>query len=189
MAHKPNSARGDWAKQVRFDMAFAEKTLLKNGDVGRMFVIHAKDAQHAMLAPWNSREEKFRMLQMVRAYCIAVDAVAVSFISEAWVRSVMRAHGESEAEFHERSEAVRPSEAEDRREVVMCVVMYREAGERHVLSEAREIQRRANGKPDGLTPYRQLETLDVVGGDVIGVFPKYPPTPEMRAMARLALGI
>lgn len=187
MAHKPNSARGDWAKQVRFDMAFAERTLLKQGDVRRMFVIHAKDALHAI--PWNGADEKKEMLKFVRAYCIALDAEAVSFISEAWVRSVMRAHGESEAEYQERVDAVPPSEAEDRREVVLCIVMYREAGERHVLSEAREIQRRANGKPDGLTPYRTLDTLEAVGGDVIDVFPRQAPTEEMRAMARIALGV
>jgi len=189
MAHKPNSARGDWEKQVRFDMQFAEKTLLKNGDVGRMFVIHTKDAQHVMAAPWNSAAEKRQMLTMVRAYCIAVDAEALSFISEAWVRSVFRAHGETEAEFNTRVDAVAPRDAEDRREVVICMVIYREAGERHAVSDTREITRRDNGKPEGLAPFGQASGLDSLGGDVIEVFPKYPPTPEMRAMARLALGI
>jgi hypothetical protein len=186
---KPNSARGDWEKQVRFDMAFAERMLLKQGDVGRMFVIHAKDAQHVMAAPWHSAAEKRQMLTMVRAYCIAVDAEALSFISEAWVRSVFRAHGETEAEFNTRVDAVAPRDAEDRREVVICMVIYREAGERHAVSDTREITRRDNGKPEGLAPFSKTSGLDALGGGIIETFPRWPASPEQRDLARIALGI
>jgi hypothetical protein len=190
MAHKPNSARGDWEKQVRFDMAFAERMLLKQGDVGRMFVMHAKDAQHVMAAPWKGNDEKARILTMVRAYCIAYDAEALSFISEAWIRHLDRAPGETEAEFRARSNAIRPSEAEDRREVVMVVIMYRDAaGERQIVSDTREITRRDNGKPDGLTPYRMNEGMDMLSGGIIETFPRWPASPEQRDLARIALGI
>ena len=77
MAHKPNSARGDWAKQLRFDMMFAEKTLLKGGEVRTMFVVHAKGEKHVIAAPWRDDEEKAALLDMIRAYCIAHDAEAV----------------------------------------------------------------------------------------------------------------
>jgi hypothetical protein len=190
MAHKPNSARGDWAKQVRFDMAFAEKRLVQHGGVGRMFVVHCKDTLYAMPAPWESADEKADMIKMVRAYCIAHDAQALSFISEAWIRHLHQAPGETEEEFQARIDAVRPRDAEDRREVVMVMTMFRdEGGQRQILSDTREIQRRANGKPEGLTPYRLNRGVDIIGGGVVEAFPEWQPSPEHRLLARMALGI
>ncbi len=44
MTHRIKSARGDWAKQLRWDMQFAERTLVKQGGVNAMYVVHTKDA-------------------------------------------------------------------------------------------------------------------------------------------------
>jgi hypothetical protein len=189
MSLKPTSARGDWIKQVRFDMTFAEKTLMKDGDVGRMFVVHTKDAaKHVIAAPWDSDDEKAALIDMVRTYCIAYDAAALSFISEAWIRYLKRAPSETEEEFEARKDAVRPRDAEDRREVLTVMTMYRDgAGERRVVSDTREIQRSRDGKPSGLTPFRLNRGMDVIGGDAVEAFPEFPPSPAQRHAAQMML--
>jgi hypothetical protein len=179
----------DWVKQVRFDMTFAEKTLMKDGDVGRMFVVHTKgEAKHVIAAPWRNDDEKAALIDMVRTYCIAYDAAALSFISEAWVRYLKQAPGETDDEFEARQNAVRVRDAEDRREVVMVMTMYRDgAGERHIVSDTREIQRRRDGKPSGLAPYRLNRGMDVLGGDIVEAFPEFTPSPAQRHAAQMML--
>jgi hypothetical protein len=186
---KPTSARGDWVKQLRFDMMFAEKTLLKSGEVSTMVVVHAKGEKHVIAAPWHNDEEKAALLEMINAYCIAHEAEALTYISEAWVRYVQKAPGETEAEYQARKE-VRPRDAEDRREVVIVMIMYRDdGGERQVVSDTKEIVRRANGKPDGLKPYRLNGGMDVLGGAIVEAFPEWPPSSAERIAAEAILKV
>jgi hypothetical protein len=181
---KPKSARGDWTKQLRFDMAYAEKTLLKDGEVGSMFVVHAKERMHLIAAPWRDEGEKAAILDLVRAYCIAEDAAALTYLSEAWTRHMQQAPNETEAEFRARIDAVRPRDAEDRREMVLVMTMFRDdAGERQVVSDSREIERRANGKPSGLKPHRVNKGWDVLAGAIVDAFPQWPPSPAEREAA------
>lgn len=190
MSRKPKTApRGDWAKQLRFDMAFAEKVLLDRGEVSAMFIVHTKNGVHALVTPWKDDDEKAQCRRIVQLYCVAHDAVALTFITEAWVRSMAKAHGETDAEFDDRVSAVRPSQAEDRREVVMVVIAYRDAaGERKVLFESREIQRRANGKPCGLVSFREIEMNDGnLEGRMVDVLPEQPPDALQRSAAHMLL--
>jgi hypothetical protein len=188
MTARPNSAKGDWIKQLRFDMAFAERTLLEQGEVSAMFVVHTKDAKHVIGAPARDDAEKRVMLAMVRAYCIALDAQALTFVSEAWLRSVQRAPNETEREFQARTNAVRPREAEDRVEVVMVVLAFRDgAGERQIVSDTKEIERRANGKPSGLKPYQVGGQARGWSGRMVDIFPEEAPTEVERLAARAVL--
>lgn len=185
---KPNDARGDAAKQLRFDIAFAEKTLLKRGHLGVMFVVHTKDKKHIIATPWQDDDEKAAYLEMVRAYCIAHDAEALSYIGEAWARYMEQAPNETAAEFDSRVHAVRPRDAEDRREVVMVIILFRDdAGQRQMMSESREIERRANGKPSGLKMMRSNNGWDVLHGPIVDAFPEWPPTAADRFVAQLFL--
>jgi hypothetical protein len=185
---RPKSARGDWIKQLRFDMAFAEKTLLQRGELGTMFVVHTKDAKHVVAGGWEDDDEKAAKLEMLRTYCIACDAEALTYISEAWTRHLSQMPSETKAEFQARVDAVLPRNAEDRREMVMVMIMYRDdAGQRQVVSDSREIQRRANGKPSGLTPHRLNEGWDVLGGPIVDAFPEWPPSFHERIAAQAIL--
>ena len=187
---KPKSAAGDWAKQVRFDMMFAEKTLLKQGEVRTMVVVHAKGEKHVIAAPWRDDEERAALVEMINAYCIAHDAEALTYISEAWVRYLKQAPGETDDEYQGRIDAVRPRDAEDRREVVIVMCMYRdEGGERQVVSDTKEIVRRANGKPDGLKPYRLNDGMDVLVGGIVEAFPQWPPSSAERIAAEAILTV
>ena len=189
MAHRIKSARGDWVKQLRFDMQFAERTLVKQGSVNAMYVVHTKDAVHAIPTPWRDDAEKAAYLDMVRVYAIAHEAIAVVHIGEAWIRHLVQAHNESEAEFDARAHAVLPRNAEDRREVVSIhIAYYDDAGERKVISDTKEIDRRADGKPLGLKPYRDdYRGWDVVGGAVVEVLPEQAPSMAERFAAQAIL--
>jgi hypothetical protein len=189
MVARPKTAGGDWAKQLRFDMQFAEKTLVKQGSVNAMYIVHTKDAIHAIPTPWSDDAEKAAYLDMVRVYAVAHEAIAVVYVGEAWVRHVMQASSESQAEFHARVDAVRPRDAEDRREVVSVhIAYYDDAGERQIISDTKEIDRRADGKPSGLKPYRDDHGgWDVVGGAVVEVLPKQAPSMAERIAAQAIL--
>lgn len=185
---KPNDARGDAAKQLRFDIAFAEKTLLKRGSVGTMFVVHNKGKIHCIATPWQDADEKAAYLAIVRAYCIAHDAVALSYIGEAWARYMERTPNETAAEFDLRTYAVRPRDAEDRREMVMVMIFFRDdAGQRQIMTDNREIERRANGKPSGLKVVWSNKGWDALSGTIIDAFPEWPPTASERFVAQLFL--
>ena len=167
MTVKPKSARGDWAKQLRFDMAFAEKSLCARGSVTAMFIVHTKGGGVQLLVtPWEDDEEKRRCCELVRLWCIAHDAHALTFISEVWMRR----------------------DAEDRVEAVMVAITWRDdAGERQTLFEAREITRRANGKPDGLAPITTDKDYTGPGGRMVEVLPDWAPSPLEQATARALL--
>ena len=189
MTTKPKSARGDWAKQLRFDMAFAEKALCAKGSVTAMFIVHTKGSgAHVLVTPWADDEEKRRCRELVRLWCIAHDAHALTFISEVWMRRMQRHPRETEAEFEARQHAVQPRDAEDRTEAVMVAITWRDdAGERQTLFEAREITRRANGKPDGLAPMTTDKDYTGLGGRMVEVFPEWAPSALEQAAARALL--
>jgi hypothetical protein len=192
MSHKPKSAqhngRTDWEKQLRFDMAYAEKVLLDHGELSAMFVVHTEDARHVLLTPWKDDHEKAMCRQAARLWCIAHDAIALTFITEAWILSLTRAHGETDAEFEARKDAVMPRDAEDRIEVVMVVIAYRDAaGERQTLFESREIERRANGKPGGLKAFASNKSYEGLTGRMVDVLPEQAPSAVEQAAARALL--
>jgi hypothetical protein len=181
---KPKVADNDWQKQLRMDMAFAEKTLLAKGAIMPMFVVHSAAGVHAIGTPWHDDEEKAQYRNIVRLHCIALNARAVSVIVEAWTTSHQRLPGEGAAAFHARVHAVLARDSEARREVVVVHLMYRDGdGVRQIISDTREIERRANGKPSGLVSFGWRESGDVTG-PLLDVFPETPPTDIEQAVAR-----
>jgi hypothetical protein len=189
MMIKPKSAHGDWSKQLRLDMMFAEKCLLDGGQVPAMFIVHTPTAQHLIPTPWQNSDEKATYQQLVRLMCVAYGATALTAITEVWVRRVMRHDRETDAEYHARIEAYPPSEAHDRTEAVFVMICWREQNERKVLFESREITRRANGKPEGLAPitWGGDESYDELGGTMTEILPDRVATPDEVAAARSIL--
>ena len=188
MTTKPKSAHGDWAKQLRFDMGFAEKAVCASGSLTAMFIVHTKGGVELLVTPWEDDEEKRRCCELVRLWCIAHDAHALTFISEVWIRRMQRHPRETDAEFEARRHAIQPRDAEDRLEAVMVCVTWRDAaGERQTLFEAREITRGANGKPDGLAPITTDKDYTGPGGRMVEVLPDWAPSPLQQAAARTSL--
>ena len=70
----------------------------------------------------------------------------------------------------------------------MVMIIYRDdAGERRIISDTKEIERRANGKPSGLKPYRLNDGCDVLGGAIVDTFPEFKPTKAQQHAARVIL--
>jgi hypothetical protein len=150
-------------------------------------VVHAADTLHILNASFTSDAAKQRAYSIVRVMAIAHAADAVSMFAEAWVRTVPRRHGESEAEWDKRGTDVMPSEAPDRTEVVSVVLGYRgKAGDRHTLHSLREIIRGDDGKPTGLKPDDTQERGEP-DGDLAELVPAVSPSPGARAEAQALL--
>lgn len=190
MARKPKYAAGDntierWREQLRYDAAFASKALVEQGEIIPMFVVHARDdgPNVVVATPWKDDADKDIAVLAVKAVCVAHDAVALSQIVEAWMRAP--APGEDASNY------LPPSKAENRREVVMCTVAWRDdaTGERRELHDIREIERRANGKPSGLKPGSGGTESGAgdIAGRMIEILPERRPTPEEQAKAREAI--
>lgn len=185
---KPRRA-SDWSKQLEFDMRFAEKTLRENGSVETMFSVYSKEKVSVFPAPWRSPLEKDLYHSIAWAMCVAHDADAVSLMTEAWVRSEKRRPDESKAAMLARARSgPSPAQSEDRREVVMLWLAYRdEIGEIQHRALAREIERRASGTVVGLKPVDFGEAIPEPGFRLSSILPEERPTPEWRAKAEALL--
>jgi hypothetical protein len=169
-------------------MQFAEKSLRATGSVMPMFIVHTKTGSHVIATPWKDDKEKALCRQMVRVFCIAHNATALTFLSEVWMRRLMRHPRETDAEFQVRQDAVAPSEAEDRTEAVMAIAAWRDdAGERQIVFEAREIERRLNGKPSGLAAMPTSKEYGGLEGRMVEIFPDRAPSALEQATAKAVL--
>ena len=83
--------------------------------------------------------------------------------------------------------AVRPRDAEDRREVVMSAVYYRdERGQACEVSQSRDIIRDAAGKVTGLGPAPAYEVIQSDGA-MTHLLPAHRPNPEQMLYAKQLL--
>lgn len=130
--------------------------------------------------------EKERVYTMIRLMAVAHEADAISYVSEAWMRKVDKAHGETEAEHHARAAEIAPSQAEDRMEVVICSIAWRDGfGQRQSTMRAREMVRGDDGKLVELRPMAWTEDRDgYAEGPAMELLPVRRPSPEQVAKAR-----
>lgn len=188
MTRKPKQARGAdrWAKQLRFDIEFAKRTVLERGNCAPIMVVYVRGKAPMLVQP-----PRYLTLDTVagylRAVCIAEDAEGFGYLSEAWMRVVIRRDGETTAEHDRRAHAIRPAEAEDRIEVVIAEIIWRDDdGERRTMHESFEIVRDARGEPVSFRPRS-------TGGESVGrwvdVLTPERPTVEERARAVGALKV
>lgn len=99
-------------------------------------------------APFTTDAEEEALHTFLAVKGVALQTRAATHIAEAWVRSITRRPGESDAELQQRGEAVEPSKAEDRTEVVIITAVWRDRDwQRHVLVGTRQIERDALGVP------------------------------------------
>lgn len=180
------TASVDWQELLDFNMRFAIERLVGIGEVGRMFVLHTDDGAVLIPGEWSDEVERQNIYRLVRLVALAHDATAVAMVTEAWMRKVKRRSGESRAEFDARTGAVMPSQAEDRIEVVVATLAYRDAADaRHTLSKVQEIVRGADAKPTRAKPI-DLPTTGM-SGTMTDLMPERRPTAVERAAARTLL--
>jgi hypothetical protein len=173
----------DWPQQqVKLDIEFAEETLLKLGAVKPIFAIHNATGTLVIGTGWANDEDKERIAAFLRILCIAEDAIAVSFMAEAWMRATDRRPEESEDDAIARARrSVSP------REVIVAEVIWRDLdGVLHLLSEEREIERDADGRPSGATPLPKFDAARSESRWADLLPPRSPTEAEKRA-ARVVL--
>lgn len=90
----------------------------------------------------------------------------------------------------ERAYAVRPSQAEDRIEVLMACAAWRDdAGKRHLLAMMREIKRSPSGAYAGLTPIDDMPSAsELMAGWLRDVVPPVDVSPQDRETVKRNLG-
>lgn len=189
MKRPPAASRGrtDWHQHICRNIEFAESVLREHGELVPMFVVEAGSETHIVGATFRNAEEKRSIFALVRLMCIALDATALTFITEAWMRRIRQYPGETEAAMQARIAAVPPSEAEDREEVIVVQTMYRdpETGERRAITGQRGIERDAAGKIVGLGAGDVEETGAT--GAAGEIFPAEAPTPDAQSYAQRVL--
>ncbi len=171
---------------LNFAWEFGVQQLIANGEVHPMFTLYTPSNERLVLpAAWQNARDKANVQAKVRIVAIAHDVHAISLITEAWTRSLSRANGETEAEFHTRTHAVRPSEAEDRTEVLMVTLTYRDdANETRSMQRSAEILRDAAGKPTGVKPVDDDLDDMTMTGSMLEILPNERPSSSQRAAAR-----
>jgi hypothetical protein len=172
------------------DYEFCKRALMEYGEMRPLFVIHGPEHTALYPAMWQSPEDKDRAAMLVRCIGVIYNAQCISFLVEAWSRRVRQLPGETADQLNERAQAVAPSEAEDRIEIVMVSTDYRDdAGELQALMTSGEIQRGADGKPSSVTQF----DIDSEEGPIryegrfAKLLPPTPPTDAQREFAREVL--
>ena len=173
----------DWPAQLKRDVEFSRGALLKQGSLSPMFILHCPDEIMIIGAGWADAREKRRAQQMIGLLALAANASAISFISEAWSRAVMRRDRETDAEHEARIRAVAPSEAEDRTEVLIVSLTYRENDERHSLIRTLDMVRDANGTLTDVVE-RAQDGEGEFGGAMTDLLCPVETTPEIRHAAQ-----
>lgn len=176
----------DWKAQNESDTAFAKSTLLQLGSLQPMFIIHCNDKMNVIAAGWETQEQKRVQQALITTFAIAEGAIGISFIAEAWSRTVGRRHNETEAEHRARCEAVMPSQAEDRQEIVMVSTSYRDHDERRTYATVLEIIRDAAGKvTDAVVVGDPADDAARLEGPMASLLTHHQPSAYERERARM----
>lgn len=177
----------EWQAMLERDVAFAERTLIAHGQLLPMAVIHARDdALHVIPLDAANDAALESSNRFLRLMVVKHDAKAVSHMGEMWARHMAPYARESDAEYTERVMATRPRDAEDRREVVMVQLWYRDRdGEPHELSTSRDIIRGDDGKVTGLGPAPDWDVIESEGPWSNMLPPSRPNREQRRYAAQL----
>jgi len=164
-------------KRWRYDLAHAERTLLRDGHVSPLFIIVGADGGTS-LVPGNFSDgrAKAASMDLARLQAVAADAEAVLLRTESWM-----VLGEPLAA------GVAPSESDRRLEVVSLAATARVGKQVVKRLSAREIIRGPEGRPTGLRDLRLPEGGPGVeaAGSMFDLLPPVRPTAEQRAMAAM----
>lgn len=177
-----------WQGLIELDMNFALSRLKEFGGLAPMASIYDRNNGVHVVALDVGEDARVQLsMRLVRLMATALDAEAVSTVGEMWARFMAPYHGEFTAEYEARVTAVRPRDAEDRREVVMSAVYYRdERGQACEVSQSRDIIRDAAGKVTGLGPAPAYEVIQSDGA-MTHLLPAHRPNPEQMLYAKQLL--
>jgi hypothetical protein len=161
------------------DCDFAAKSLQQAGQVHAMFAVHHKrkgeNASAVMVADFSSPDAKDMSVKAVRLMGVALDAYAITLVTEAWVATITPKTDAAVA-------ALAPSEREDKREVLMVMMSAR--GATPQFASIREILRATDG---GISLGAAEPDYEGMTGRMTQMLLPKPPTASQRAQARAVL--
>ncbi len=163
------------------DCKFAAEQLQRAGELAPMFNIHFKQAGQPALAivpaDFADSSTKDRSVMMVKMIGVAVDAFAITLMTEAWVATINNKIDEAIAR-------LAPSERTDHREVLMVMMSQRDAKPR---ASVREILRDATDAISGLGDVEP--NYDGLEGRMTGLLLPHRPTAEQQGKARAVMAM
>lgn len=165
----------DFEKRWKHDVAHAEKTLLKDGLVGPLFIFVGGDGSTSLVpATFSDEATKAKFMDLARLHCVAVDAELVLLRTESWV-----------VVGDELPNGISPARS-DRRIETVSVTGSARVGKRVVhRASVREILRGADGRAAGLREVRPARDRqgEEASGPMFNLLPPLRPTAEQRALA------
>lgn len=174
----------DWNTELNNHVAIAKKILLNEGQLTKMFTLYTPEGQMVIAAPSEGDEGKRQTYNLIKFLCIAENAHALVCVAEAWMKAEWKKGNETEDEFFQRAHKVRPSQSEDRKEVVMGHIAWRENGEKKGLFTAPEILRDWEGKITGLG---EASIIEGIQGDIPAILPRVEYPLAVREAAKKLL--
>lgn len=141
-----------WRPVLERQFEWAAKELTKpDAELPAIITLYTDDPtvpNEVIYAPFTTDAEEKALYTFLAVKGVALQTRAATHIAEAWARRLTRRPGESDAELQQRGEAVEPSQAEDRTEVVIITAVWRDQDwQRHALAGTRTIERNALGVP------------------------------------------
>jgi hypothetical protein len=181
-------APDDWKRQVDFDFDFAKQALLERGRLFVTLILHGAEHSTVIIAAGVMDEDdgRLRLMAYLKLLALADGVKAISFLGEAWIRKLSARHGESEEAFKQRAlSGPRPSQAEDRREIVFASIFWRDdAGEMQSLVRQGEIQRDGDATITGFDETPLGSGAAHYESPWSAAIPPFDLTPEQRTQAR-----
>lgn len=160
------------------DLEFAEQRIMATGQLVPMFSVHfiTEDGGQgvaAVVGDFTDDQSKMQSVKLVRMIGVAMDAYAISLMTEAWVAHV-------DPGMDEAVKNLAPSERMDRKEIVMVTMSVRD---KPTLFCARDILRDADGKVTGLAPDVTDQHTGFEGRMANLLAPRRPTERERRTAA------
>lgn len=181
MKRKPNRAKGpfDPMKQMRFDFEYAKHCITTDGYVLPVFIVHMDG--HMLPVGWGPQkydDDGRRVHRRIASLlCIAHDAHAVAYIGEAWMAWSLP--DEPEPAYPR----VRPKDRDDRHEIILTQMLWREGDGLLAAMIQAEIVRNDKGDCVGLRNEETSGPTDVIIGNFSEILPHSRPMPEHREIA------
>lgn len=184
----PNRAKGPWdpKKQMRFDFEYAKQMIVQDNGLMPMFVVHSKQGTIPIGFGGKAEyegEAKVGHRRIAVLMGIAFNAVAIAYVGEAWIATSLP--DEPEPEYPR----VRPKDREDRKEVIITQMMWRdqETGERKAALAQAEIVRNAKGVCTGVKDEEFTEPTDKIVGNFSELLLEREPTIAEQEIAQKIL--
>jgi hypothetical protein len=175
-----------WRDNLAHDVEWGKSILLGEGEMRPMFVLHNRDGSVTpFLAGFQTDGQKRAIFQFFSILIVAQEAVGFSFLCEGWLKTSQQHADETAEEAMTRALAgPSPAQAEDRKEVLTTMLVYRDAAdERQTLSSILELDRGWDGKIKGFKP--ECMGTALIEGAVRDIMEEDPPTIAQVTACRL----